>query len=78
MHRVTLFSALVASALSAQSPDGVLVAGNKRANTASIVDLRSGKTLAVIPTAPSKAILRVPILLLSSAVVAEPTTDRRG
>lgn len=52
MHRVPLFSVLVASALSAQSPDGVLVAGNKRANTASIVDLRSGKTLAVIPTAP--------------------------
>jgi YVTN family beta-propeller protein len=36
----------------AQHPDGVLIAGNKRANTVSIVDLASGRTLAELPTPP--------------------------
>lgn len=51
--RTTFFlSVLAASALSAQLPEGLLVVGNKRANTVSIVDLRNGSTLAVLPTTP--------------------------
>lgn len=52
MRAVVLLGVITAGVLSAQSPSGLLVAGNKRANTASIVDLRTGTTLAVVPTAP--------------------------
>ncbi|MBW7932035.1 MAG: hypothetical protein H3C62_00210 [Gemmatimonadaceae bacterium] len=36
----------------AQQPAGVLIAGNKRANTVSIVDLATGRGLAELPTPP--------------------------
>ncbi|MBA4073204.1 MAG: hypothetical protein C0497_15490 [Gemmatimonas sp.] len=50
--RLALMAALLLSATvaGAQSPAGVLIAGNKRANTASVVDLASGRTLAELPT----------------------------
>jgi YVTN family beta-propeller protein len=50
--RALLLVLVGAASLGAQGPAGVLIAGNKRANTASIVDLRSGQTLAELPTAP--------------------------
>ncbi|MHB0962256.1 MAG: beta-propeller fold lactonase family protein [Gemmatimonadaceae bacterium] len=51
--RFTLMAALLSATVAgAQSPAGVLIAGNKRANTASVVDLASGRTLAELPTPP--------------------------
>ena len=51
--RFTVLAALLAATVAgAQSPAGVLIAGNKRANTASIVDLASGRSLAELPTPP--------------------------
>ena len=51
--RFTVMAALLAATVAgAQSPAGVLIAGNKRANTASIVDLASGRSLAELPTPP--------------------------
>ncbi|MBM3906850.1 MAG: hypothetical protein FJ363_02105 [Gemmatimonadetes bacterium] len=38
--------------VAAQSPNGVLIAGNKRAHTASIVDLATGRTLKELPMPP--------------------------
>ena len=51
--RFTLMAALLSATVAgAQSPAGVLIAGNKRANTVSIVDLASGRPLAELPTPP--------------------------
>lgn len=51
--RLALMAALLSATVAgAQSSAGVLIAGNKRANTASIVDLASGRTLAELPTPP--------------------------
>ncbi|MDQ8153757.1 MAG: hypothetical protein P3B98_03755 [Gemmatimonadota bacterium] len=52
MHRPLAALLLSASLATAQTPQGVLVAGNKRANTVSLVDLASGRTLAELPTPP--------------------------
>lgn len=49
LHAAVLSTADIATA---QSPDGVLIAGNKRANTASIVDLATGRTIVELPTPP--------------------------
>lgn len=51
--RYALMAALLSATIAgAQSPAGVLIAGNKRANTASIVDLASGRTIVELPTPP--------------------------
>jgi len=48
--RVALVAVMLCGSLAgAQAPGGVLIAGNKRANTASIVDLASGRSLAELP-----------------------------
>lgn len=50
--RFALFAVLAftSGTLAAQLPNGVLIAGNKRANTVTIADLASGRTLAELPT----------------------------
>jgi YVTN family beta-propeller protein len=52
MRLFFLAALLSATIAGAQSPAGVLIAGNKRANTASIVDLATGRPLAELPTPP--------------------------